>query len=281
MVHRVDENQVPVRLTAGASSATVYPAMGGRLGQLDLGFGPLLRGWSADLGWDEWGCFPLLPWSNRLPRGRLRFGGVEADFPPNSADGSAIHGLVASRPWKVEAYSDHRISLMVDVVEGPYRLRGTQTYELEPRGLGLSLSVSNTGNQPVPVGIGIHPWFRSAPVSIPAERRWPGEPMPTGRPVRVAGRYDLRGGTLPEPMDCCFTALTATTARVGDLELTWEGPVTDVVVFSGVSGWVCVEPVTMANGAFGLSPGDAAGYGGRFLSPGKCLAVTYRFDALT
>ncbi len=170
---------------------------------------------------------------------------------------------------------------LVDVVEGPYRLRGTQTYELEPRGLGLSLSVSNTGNQPVPVGIGIHPWFRSAPVSIPAERRWPGEPMPTGRPVRVAGRYDLRGGTLPEPMDCCFTALTATTARVGDLELTWEGPVTDVVVFSGVSGWVCVEPVTMANGAFGLSPGDAAGYGGRFLSPGKSLAVTYRFDALT
>jgi aldose 1-epimerase len=270
-----------VSLTAGGATATVHPAMGGRLGQLDLGFGPLLRSHAPDLGWDEWGCYPLVPWSNRLPGGRLRFGGVAADFPPNCADGSAIHGLVASRPWKVEASSGHAISLIVDVVDGPYRLRASLSYELEPRGLGVSLSVINTGIEPVPVGIGIHPWFRSATVSLPAERRWPGEPMPTGRPVPVEGRYDLRRGARPEPMDCCFTALTATTATIGELALTWEGPVTDVVVFSGVPGWVCVEPVTMANGAFGLSPDDAVAHGGRFLPPGKSLAVAYRFDALT
>ena len=72
-----------ITLTAGACTAVVHPAVGGRLGQLDLGDGPLLRDPGPDLDWSRWGCFPLVPWSNRIPDGHLRFG---ADVLPQTSE---------------------------------------------------------------------------------------------------------------------------------------------------------------------------------------------------
>ncbi|HEX2575753.1 MAG TPA: hypothetical protein VHK88_05345 [Aquihabitans sp.] len=268
----------PLVLRAGPATATIHPGVGGRLGQLDLGGGPLLRGPAPELGWAHWGCYPLLPWSNRLPGGHLRFGELDARLPVNWPDGSAIHGLAAAVPWQVRSADVGSAELEVHVAGGPYRVTGSQRFELEPEQLRLRLAVTNDGDRPVPVGIGIHPWFRSGTVRVPADERWPGEPLPTGPPVPVAGRYDLRKAGVPAEMDTCFTALTEAVADVPGARLHWDGPVTDVVVYTGEPGWTCVEPVTMANGAMGLPVDEARARGVQVLDPGATLEVRYRFE---
>ena len=266
-------------LRVAGASATIHPEIGGRLGQLDLGAGPVLRGPSADLGWAQWGCYPLLPWSNRIPGGHLVFGSIDGRVPVNFPDGSAIHGLVASSPWTVTGATEAAVDLHTEAAAGPYRVSGKLGYELEPRALRLTLTVVNRGDEAVPVGLGIHPWFRAGRVRVPADRKWPGDPLPVGPPVAVDESDDLRTGMVPPRMDRCFTGLTGTTADVPGLHLAWEGPITQVVVYTGDPGWVCVEPVTMANDGFGLAERGVPGHGVQVLDPDRDLTVTYRFEA--
>src|SRR5690606_29335927 len=152
---------------------------------LDLGDGPLLRGPAPGLGWTDWGAFPLAPWSNRLPGGHLRFGDLDADFPADHPDGSALHGLVAACRWDPVAVSGTAAELAVHVDRGPYRLTVTQAFELGADQLALTLSARSAAARDVPIGIGVHPWFRRGAVRVPAEQVWPGEPLPTGSPRPV------------------------------------------------------------------------------------------------
>lgn len=268
-----------VELAAGRSRAWIVPGRGGRLGQLDLGDGPLLRGWSPGRSWDDWGCYPLVPWSNRIPGGRFRVGGVEGHVPVNFPDGSAIHGLGADVAWTVAARDERSVVLVVELRAGPYEVRAELDYRLADDGLRVELAVEPRGTSPVPVGLGFHPWFHDGAIRVPADRRWPGEPLPTAADtVPVEGRWDLRAAVVPEPMDACFTGLTDTVAEVPGVRLRWSDPVIAVVVYSGEPGWVCVEPVTMANDGFGLAERGDPGHGVRLLEPGERLAMGCSFE---
>ncbi|MCB0975869.1 MAG: hypothetical protein KDB02_00280 [Acidimicrobiales bacterium] len=267
-----------VTLLTGSARAEVFPRDGGRLGQLDFGCGPLLRGPASGLAWSSWGSFPLVPWSNRLPGGRLRFGDLDEQLAVNFADGSAIHGLGAQAQWQVVDRSGDRIELETDLRGGPYVVRSRQVFSLAETALDQTLSVTNRGEVPIPVGLGIHPWFRYGPVRVPAELVWPGEPMPTGPPIAVSGDRDLRVSVEPAPMDACFTGLTDGHSDVPGLRLSWEGPITNVVVYSGESGWVCVEPVTMANDGIELARKGVDGHGVQILEPGAATEVVFRFE---
>lgn len=262
-----------VLLTAGDARAWVVPGHGGRLGQLDLGDGPVLRGWTPERGWDAWGCYPLVPWSNRIPGGRFHVDGEEVQLPVNHPDGSAIHGLGAVAEWSIVERTPSSVRLAVELAEGPYDLRSDLAYELAADGLRVELSVEQRGEAVVPVGLGLHPWFRLGPVRVPADRRWPGEPLPTGpTPVPVEGRHDLRARVVPEPMDACFTGLTDSVAEAPGVRLGWSGPVVAVVVYRSADA-VCVEPVTMANDGFGMAERGWPGHGVQRLGPGDRLAV--------
>jgi aldose 1-epimerase len=268
----------PIALRAGSTGATIHPDPGGRIGQLDLGGGPVLRGPEPGLGWAAWGCYPLLPWSNRIPDGHLVFGAIDARLPINWPDRSAIHGLVASCAWTVVSSSAQRAELVVEAEAAPYRVRGHQTFVLEPGRLHLALSVVSLGDARVPVGLGIHPWFRAGPVRLPATLKWPGDPIPVGEPVALGRDDDLRSPRVPPIMDRCFTGLTDRSADVPGVRLSWEGPITQLVVYSGTPGWVAVEPVTMANDGFGLAHRGTPGHGVQILDPTKELSVTYHFE---
>ena len=106
--------------------------------------------------------------------------------------------------------------------------------------------------------------------------------MPDGPPYPVPPELDLRTKRTPPLMDRCYCALTDTVAEIGDLTLSWDGPVTDVVVYTGTPGWVCVEPVTMATDAFRLAESGfdgtpMPGTGIVALEEGDTLSVTYRY----
>lgn len=237
-----------------------------------------MRGPDAALGWSGWGAYPLVPWSNRIPGGDLRLAGVEAAVPVNWPDGSAIHGLVAERPWDLVDHDERSLDLATDIDVEPWNLRCHQRFELAPDRLRHELAVRNRADRAVPVGLGIHPWFRAGAVRVPADRAWPGEPLPTGPSVPVEGPADLRERTVPPTMDRCYTALTEPAVEVPGVRLSWDGPVTQVVVYTGEPGWVAVEPVTMANDGFGLAARGVEGHGVVLLAPDDQLRVTYTYE---
>ncbi len=267
-------------MRAGRAEVTVHPFDGGRIGQIVVGGERLLRGPedAAELGWGHWGCYPLLPWSNRIPDGTFRFEGRTLTVPVNSIDGSALHGLAVQAAWTAGMPSAAHVELSVDLDAGPYRVTGHQSLQLTETHLDLTLGVVNRADRRIPVGLGIHPWFRAGPIRVPAELAWPGDtPLPTGPPEPVRAERDLRSLRVAAPMDRCFTGLTESSVDVPGLRLSWTGPVTQVVVFSGVSEWVCVEPVTMANDGFRLADEGVDGSGVITLEPGAGTEVCYRF----
>jgi aldose 1-epimerase len=268
-----------VDLADDTCRAWIAPGIGGRLAQLDLGGGPLLRGPAAGLGWAAWGSYVLAPWSNRIPAGRYRFGGVEAQLAANWPDGSAIHGLVASCAWRLLERSGQRARLEAEATAGPWSITASQSFVLSAGQLSHEVVVQNRGTRPVPAGLGIHPWFRAGRILVPAAEKWPGDPMPIGAPVPVSADDDLRSGMVPPPMDRCFTSLEGTMVEAPGVRLSWDGPVTQVVVYTGEPGWVALEPVTMANGGFDLADRGMEGHGVVVLDPGEELAVTYRFTS--
>jgi aldose 1-epimerase len=269
-----------IELRAGATRVAILPEDGGRLGQIHAAGKQLLRGpEDAHLGWWSWGSYPLLPWSNRIPDGNFRFEGRELRVPVNFADGSALHGLAAFVPWTVTAQDDDAVELSVAITQGCYDVIGRQSFHVTATHLDQTLEVVNTGGDRVPVGLGIHPWFPAASIRVPADLMWPGDgPLPTGAPVPVGRDDDLRASRIPPAMDRCYTGLTDSSFDVGDVRVHWSGPVTHVVVFSGAPGWVCVEPVTMANDGFRLADEGVSGTGVITLDPGEGMSVHYRFE---
>ncbi len=272
-------------LQCGSAVATIYPDHGGRLGQIEFDGETYLRGpegGAAELGWGYWGSYPLLPWSNRIPGGEFGFEGRVLRVPVSWEDGSALHGLAARTPWSVISASAAHVALSIDIDEGPYVVRGEQTFALTDRHLDQKVSVTNNAGDRVPVGLGIHPWFLVAPVRVPADSIWSGDgPMPDGAPTPVGLNEDLRAARLAPRMDRCYTDLTESVVDIGSLTLSWTGPVTQVVVFSDDPNFVCVEPVTMANDGFRLADEGNTGTGVVALDPGESLAVTYRFARYT
>jgi aldose 1-epimerase len=269
----------PVVLRAGDASALVHPDVGGRLGQLTVGGHDFLRPGDETTAWHQWGSFPLLPWSNRIADGVLRFRGRSWEMPVRFTDGSAIHGLVHSAPWRIDATGPAHVELSVRIVTQPYDLRAHQRYALSAASLVHEVGLRNSGDEDVPVGLGIHPWFAAGPVSVPAAEIWPTVgALPTGAPRAVLPDEDLRSRVVPPVMDSCYTGLTDTVATVGALTLSWRGPVEHVVVFTGVPGWVCVEPVTNANDGFNLLERGEPRSGVIVLRPGEETSVAYELS---
>ncbi|MBA3652812.1 MAG: hypothetical protein H0W70_01310 [Actinobacteria bacterium] len=269
-----------VVLRAGPATVTLCPDAGGRIGQIEVDGRKLLRGpEDAGLGWGYWGSYPLLPWSNRIPGGRFRFEGRDFTVPVNWEDGSALHGLAMNAPWTVVAASDRSAVIEIAIDSASYRMHARQSFVLTQSGLDQRIDLTNRSADRVPVGAGIHPWFGFGPIRVPADRMWPGSgPIPEGVPVPVEGDADLRVICEPGLMDRCYTALTADRVEVPGLRLGWSGPITHVVVYTGTPGWVCVEPVTMANDGFRLADEGVPGAGVIALDEGDTLSVGYRFD---
>ena len=114
---------------------------------------------------------PLLyPTPNRVKEGKLKYGDLELQFPPNN-DTNFLHGLVHSVPfpvveqkkdatsaeltaalvfdigtaWHAKFPLQHTLRVSVRVAEGSVRW----TYEVD----------NSTGKSPVPFGFALHPWF--------------------------------------------------------------------------------------------------------------------------
>ncbi|WP_184716426.1 aldose 1-epimerase [Caulobacter sp.] len=106
--------------------------------------------------------FPLVPFCNRIPNGRVTFEGREVVLPPNLGDHPhALHGQGWRGAWTVErAEGDAAVLAYVHAADAwPWAYRAEQTFTVDEAGFRVVLSVTNTGETAMPAGLGFHPYF--------------------------------------------------------------------------------------------------------------------------
>lgn len=246
------------------------------------------------------GCFVMLPWPNRVRAGKFTFRGREYDLGVNCADGTAIHGEVRERAWKIRHRTPQSAVLEFDSRDKggltfPWSYLARIRYEVSPEGLEIDLEVTNTGSEAAPFGHGLHPYFMrrlwadddAVSLRFGATGRYPMEAViPTGQaPADDDLCAAFRAGVAPPPgLDELFTVDRF------DAQLTWaksgvrvrfrasESATHAALYAPGVGdgragSWFCIEPMTMATDAVNLAERGVARTGLHVLEPGQSLAM--------
>jgi aldose 1-epimerase len=211
------------------------------------------------------GCFPLVPFSNRICRGAFEWDGRQIRLPLNMAgDSNAIHGHGWQREWQIVDRDKKRIVLAYDHGPDawPFAYRAEQTFDLSSEGLIVGLSLTNRSTEPMPAGLGFHPYFpkpQTGGLRTDLSGVWLNGPdmLPTGHLTQAVPRELLSGWTPPgaTSLDHCFTGWSGQAEiDIGDtnrmLRLTASGNLEFLVVFAPEGAdFFCAEPVTNINNA--------------------------------
>lgn len=295
----------PLSLRAGDLVLDLAPAIGGAIAGLRTGEVELLRrmGEAALAARDvrQAGCFPTIPYSNRMRECTLHFRGKRHRLAPNfGAHPHSIHGNAWQRAWRVAESGAASATLVLEhdaagsrAAEWPFAYRATQRFALDADGLSVDLELVNTGDAPAPAGIGLHPYFPRAAntrLTTQAAGFWRNDEamMPVAfEPVPPA--WNFADGKLVAPLaiDNCFAGWRGT-ARLEFPELGRAVTIVADPVFGHAVIFVppgkpffCVEPVTNANEGMNRLDKGAADTGVWVLDPGQSLAGRVRFNVET
>jgi aldose 1-epimerase len=124
------------------------------------------------------GCYPLVPFGNRVAGNRFSFGGRDYVLQPNTDwDKHYLHGEGWQAEWTVADRAAGAITLAFEHrgANTPYEYRAEQTFSLAENQLEMKLSVENHGETALPFGLGWHPYFPMTPETAllaPAKAFW-------------------------------------------------------------------------------------------------------------
>lgn len=284
-----------IELRGAHLRATIVPAAGGRVRQLDVRRGgawePLLHDAGARALRQQpllSGSYVMAPWPGRVARAAFEWRGARYELPANHGPHS-IHGRGVWRPWRVDDASGDACRLSLALDDGwPFR-GGAVSQDIRIDGATLEQRVTiSTGGDTFPAAAGWHPWFRrnaarvaDVAVTLPASRVYEAiDLIPTGALVPVAEELDLRDGApiADRALDACYVL------DDGDILLDWgtlrlritsSDNVRRAVVYTTPHA-VCVEPQTAANDAFNLTS-RGIGCGVAVVSPGSPLTAWTRW----
>jgi len=287
-------------LRAGRAEAGVAPAIGGSLTHFHWsdrsGTMPWLRATrmeDADTGpADRLACFPLVPFSNRIRKGRFTFGGRTIALPLNQLpQPHAEHGHGWQAVWTPVTRTDDTATIeYVHAADAwPFPYRAQQAVAITEDDLRVTLSIENTGTQTMPAGLGLHPYFPATPrctLATAVDAMWATdvEVMPTAL-VAADPRF-AAGDGLPlatTPLDNAFTGWRRSATirwpeRRARLVLDADGPLGFLVVYSPPGeGYFCAEPVSHCTDAFNLAAQGRHDTGMLTLAPGDSIRATVRF----
>ena len=234
------------------------------------------------------GCYPLVPFSNRVAHATLLWNGTSHPLVGNFApEPHAIHGVAWMRPWQVLEASDHFALLSFEHqadASWPFAFDCSQALRLSPESLEVTLSATNQSDEAVPFGLGWHPFFVKRPASrvrFQAAGRWEMGPdkLPTQR--RSNPGMDVDCDTLD--IDHCFDGWRGDVV-LQDPQMTvrLSSSLDHLVVFTNANcDVVAIEPVSHVNNAVNMAGPDAdmlRQLGVRVLQPGESLSATMRIE---
>lgn len=260
-----------LNLRAGASSLQLVPEHGGAIFDWRFAHQPVLQAVRGV------GCFPLVPYANRIAFGKFKSQGMAHQIPLNFGDHRhSIHGLGWQRRWAMvgSGANDARLSLTHDGFGAwPYRFTAEQYFVLRPDSLTIEIRMTNRHDTPAPAGLGLHPYFRrpaGATLRFHAATVWLNDPtaLPT-KQIPVPDLWNHAGGMAvgAAPLDNCFSGWDGLAhIGLGPMKLTIEasGAFRHLQVYTPEGqDFFCVEPVThrpngvnAANGMTVLGPGE-------------------------
>jgi len=294
-----------VDLKSGNLTCRIAPDKGGSIYSFDYRSGgkvqPLMRPTAKGAHLiTDFASWPLVPYSNRINKGRFSFGGADYEVaveylgPANKNSWHASHGQGWRYPWDVVRQEGKRCDLafvLTDRRVWPSPYKAMQSFRLDDKGLTLRLSVKNTGKMPMPVGLGLHPYFprpRGTTLQAVVGKLWEiDENTIPSRLVSTPAKYNF---VTPKALDTarldhCFEGYG------GIMEIVWPGmPVKLRVTSSKNLGhfvvytprgkdFFCAEPVSHMPDAVNRMKKDST-TGLVVLKPGETLSADYRFEVL-
>lgn len=287
------------QLSAGALDAVVEPAFGGRITAfrrhgVDL-FTPIADGPRDPMRAEGGGCFPLVPWSNRIRAGQLAAGGRTLSLAATETGSTnAIHGHGRRRAWTVTSdggRSSLRMAYSFPAGEEgwPFAYAADQTVSLGEEALTVTLAVENRSSQDMPVGLGLHPylprtpemglWFSAATSWPPVVGKLPSGPLPVPQAIDFS---DPR--PVVEGLDQGFGGWDGSVHAIWPerglgLSIHGGAALGHLIVFTPPGrDFLCLEPVSHCIDAANLAARGVAGTGHRTLAAGERLVVMVRFQ---
>jgi aldose 1-epimerase len=274
-----------VTLRAGPWEAGLLPELGGAIAYLTRDGRDVLRRTPDDA--DDplaTGCFPLVPYANRIAHGRFSFAGEAHQLPLNFGDHPhSLHGIGWQSSWTMTAAgaADAAMELRYAGDDGrwPWPFRAEQRLRLDDHGLTIALLVANEGDRVMPAGLGLHPYFPRDPstrLTMVAQRMWEGdETMIPTRPVAACtfGNWSMGAGLPDCLIDNSFDGWTGHATIDGADGVTRIGAIgaRTVHLYAPPGGdFLCAEPVSHLPDA--LNQGFAIDT----LDPGETLALSMR-----
>lgn len=281
-------------LASGASSIVVAPEYGAGVIGWMLGRTPIMRRAlpQAAIGGDPhaMGCFPLLPYGNRIGQGRFHWRGTDYELTPNFGDHPhTIHGVGWQRAWAVEEAGPQSVTLSLEHhpdPSWPFAFSAEVGYSLSGTALTVTIQMTNRHTGPTPAGIGVHPYF---PKANDPSLRFNG----TGAWQNGLDSLPLRHGppcadwlyTEPRPvagsrLDNCFTGwdgIADIQAGPGSLRIEASEVFRQLQVFTpSWADFFCVEPISHLPDTVNR-PDRPAEQAMLVLQPNETLGGTVRF----
>jgi aldose 1-epimerase len=281
----MNDDQAGIELRAGALRVALRPDLGGCIAGLWHDTLPVLRSTepkalaAARLA----GCYPLLPYSNRLGYRRFRWLGRDHTTAPNvDAGPHSMHGIGWQRAWTVQSQrADDAVLTLVHAgdADWPFPFEAQQVVALAGDHLNVGLRLRNTADHPAPAGLGWHPYFpkrRRSRLHVELTDRW--ESDASGLPTRRVPQPGLDGDLAHLDFDHCFEGWPGH-ARLRDecMHLRLSSSLPYLVVYTPpLKDHYCVEPVSHVNNAIHMA--DPAAHGLRALAPGEQLEAWMKLE---
>lgn len=282
-----------IELAHGDWTLTLRPELGGAVTRLGWRGRDILRP-APDRATNplDTGCFPLVPYANRIDRGAFVFAARDIVLPPAIGfEPHALHGVGWMSAWSVLRSGASSVDLALTAeanADWPWAWTASHGLRLGTDGLEVMLSITNNDHAPMPAGLGLHPYFAIEPetvLTVPAERVWLNDANEI--PERLAPASSVHGWS--------DGALVLSAPFVDNAYADWGGMVRLAharhvvsmtasknarwlqVYAPGVGGFVCLEPVTHRPDAHNAPRDEDAGLVN--LAPGQSLSMSMRITA--
>ncbi len=280
-----------IELVKGDLTLELDPAAGGSVSKLCYGDLDILRPAPPRCGpaFDplQYAAFPMVPFVGRIHNGVFSVDGQTIRLHPNlPPEPHAIHGHGWKTAWKIEAQTDHTVTL-VHVHEAdawPWDYTSRQHFRLEDDALEVEIELINSGETPMPAGLGWHPYFhrKDAELTVATTHEWtPDEDSGDNVPKAISDESSLANGARVEDLKL-DTAFSVSNPQIRIQWPTHSVTLISDPVFGHATVYVppgqdyfCAEPISHAPNAVNSSL-PASVTGARWLEPGERLSGTIR-----